>query len=1186
MATETKVRLINDNVEQCSGNILNLSGTTNIYGILNTNNGYYVCNNRMLCGNGIDSIALGTCADATPSNISIGCLSGVNNDGVQNISIGNNTGRYGSGDNKILIGFNSGYGSNGHNNVLIGASSGYESNGSELISIGLASGQCSISNNSIFIGNHSGIYSVGNDNIFIGEFAGCAYSGSSKLIINNSQSTPPIIEGDLLNNELCINGNLIVNGSITSTGSTTGNYICKDINDFTNCNLTIKGKLNVGCLGVGSGGEIARFVGNLGETDGWVYFGGYNNDATDYSWKFKYCGSTGGLTGNQLGFISNYTSSGITINHCGSLYADNNIYSNKNQLVATQAWTTENFNNYIHPNDGGTSLLNATGLTVVNGITVNTLGHVTNISTRELKIMGGINVLRNTSASEFKTITLDQVYASQYYGVIQEGAANTLEYYKLAKGDYLTFRVFIDATNSLYGGSAEARFTYTPFGNGVSIGSFVDGGSSGYSTVFVPLSTTNNYSTISFGIAAESTFSNYQLRYKEAKAEIGRYPTSWSPAPEDTSTYSDIILDIADVGNFTRDNVSETITCNWTYSNGLTSTKIIATNVTDNSTVAANITKYDGYGVLGNRGTIYLTNANTSGNIKFGINSIHGSGVVQEIYSDNVTINQQLNLKSNLKVDGQIYLANTAPRIEFSQTDSLNRMRWVLDGSTMQLQALNYSDGAYLRAPFSVDNAAISSTLTVSSDSRVGVGTGSPSEKLDVVGNIKSSGQITATNYLSSNGGSLIKNDDTLIKIGDSSINIGGVELIHNQSVKLKTTSTGVQVNNNLYLAQSDTYLYGGGHAGLYASGVEYFRAEGTSNKLSIYKPTHITGDLTMNGDITLVNACPEIKFVPAGANDYAGIRFNYTNNDGNLEFWTTDDYSEPFVWRSYDVGCSGTYQQWMCLNSSNLYVLGSIYEGGTALSSKYLGASAKASDSDKLDGLDSTQFLRSDASDITTGSIGVCGNLCVGNITTAGNRAVCVMSADGYKAGFEAYGSSQGTGYVYVGQSTTYGGGIEYNGDNSPVTTGAGADNLVLWRKENSVDYWTAKNCVSSNDWEFRANVCVGGQLIETSDIRYKENIKSLPNNTLSNVMKLRPVTYNRIDSDELEYGLIAQELETIYPDLVKGDEYKSITYTKLTSILIKSIQEQQKIIDDLKNSSIMYQILKLIRWIKNKMK
>lgn len=74
--------------------------------------------------------------------------------------------------------------------------------------------------------------------------------------------------------------------------------------------------------------------------------------------------------------------------------------------------------------------------------------------------------------------------------------------------------------------------------------------------------------------------------------------------------------------------------------------------------------------------------------------------------------------------------------------------------------------------------------------------------------------------------------------------------------------------------------------------------------------------------------------------------------------------------------------------------------------------------------------------------------------------------------------GSGQGTGRVYVGQSATYGGGLEYNGDNTPVTTGAGADYITLFRREAGTDTWTARNRYNNNNWEFREDVYANGDV------------------------------------------------------------------------------------------------------------
>ncbi|MBL4647395.1 MAG: hypothetical protein JKY13_00310 [Gammaproteobacteria bacterium] len=106
-------------------------------------------------------------------------------------------------------------------------------------------------------------------------------------------------------------------------------------------------------------------------------------------------------------------------------------------------------------------------------------------------------------------------------------------------------------------------------------------------------------------------------------------------------------------------------------------------------------------------------------------------------------------------------------------------------------------------------------------------------------------------------------------------------------------------------------------------------------------------------------------------------------------------------------------------------------------------------------------------------------GNVGIGTATPAGNlhvyggsgndTTVIIKADDTHNAVLELKGSSQGTGRVYVGQSDNAGGGIEYNGNGEPSTTGAGDDYFTLWRRETGVDHWTARNKYDSNDWEFR---------------------------------------------------------------------------------------------------------------------
>jgi len=91
-------------------------------------------------------------------------------------------------------------------------------------------------------------------------------------------------------------------------------------------------------------------------------------------------------------------------------------------------------------------------------------------------------------------------------------------------------------------------------------------------------------------------------------------------------------------------------------------------------------------------------------------------------------------------------------------------------------------------------------------------------------------------------------------------------------------------------------------------------------------------------------------------------------------------------------------------------------------------------------------------------------------------------------------------------------------------------------------------------------------------SDRNIKENIVDATSK-LEDVKKLRIRNFNFIGDDLKQIGLIAQETELVFPGLVEndlnpqGDEVKSLKYSVLVPILVKAMQEQQAIIDDLKS-------------------
>ena len=76
-------------------------------------------------------------------------------------------------------------------------------------------------------------------------------------------------------------------------------------------------------------------------------------------------------------------------------------------------------------------------------------------------------------------------------------------------------------------------------------------------------------------------------------------------------------------------------------------------------------------------------------------------------------------------------------------------------------------------------------------------------------------------------------------------------------------------------------------------------------------------------------------------------------------------------------------------------------------------------------------------------------------------------------------------------------------------------------------------------------ASSVVAGTLTETSSIRYKENIETIAEPILYKLNNIRPVTYNKKDNkDKKEYGIIAEELNDLFPEFVnKNDKGEIIT-------------------------------------------
>ena len=85
------------------------------------------------------------------------------------------------------------------------------------------------------------------------------------------------------------------------------------------------------------------------------------------------------------------------------------------------------------------------------------------------------------------------------------------------------------------------------------------------------------------------------------------------------------------------------------------------------------------------------------------------------------------------------------------------------------------------------------------------------------------------------------------------------------------------------------------------------------------------------------------LRFLPTGSNDAFGIRcVNPDTNTGELEFYSTDDDVEPFVFRHYTAGNngSGTSAEWVRIDNEGLKVKGNlVYHPGNKPTPADIGA-------------------------------------------------------------------------------------------------------------------------------------------------------------------------------------------------------------------------------------------------------
>lgn len=191
---------------------------------------------------------------------------------------------------------------------------------------------------------------------------------------------------------------------------------------------------------------------------------------------------------------------------------------------------------------------------------------------------------------------------------------------------------------------------------------------------------------------------------------------------------------------------------------------------------------------------------------------------------------------------------------------------------------------------------------------------------------------------------------------------------------------------------------------------------------------------------------------------------------------------------------------------------------------------------------------------------------------TTTGNN----NTAFGYQAGTAV---STGTNNIAVG----YKAGVNQNTGSYNIYLGNGGvaaeSNTTRIGDVQTAAYMAGVYAQSTTDASSSLTVYVdkNGKLgTLMSSKRYKENIRDM-GETSARLYDLRPVTYHyKAEAGEsgkaIEYGLIAEEVAKVYPDLVvygKNGQVETVQYHKLVPMLLNEIQRLHADVQQLKAKS-----------------
>jgi len=117
---------------------------------------------------------------------------------------------------------------------------------------------------------------------------------------------------------------------------------------------------------------------------------------------------------------------------------------------------------------------------------------------------------------------------------------------------------------------------------------------------------------------------------------------------------------------------------------------------------------------------------------------------------------------------------------------------------------------------------------------------------------------------------------------------------------------------------------------------------------------------------------------------------------------------------------------------------------------------------------------------------------------------------------------------------------------------------NVYLYGNDTADVFGLYDSVLSDNRWytDTSGNFTAKGNVTAYSDARLKNNVETIAE-AVSLVEKMRGVKYTRKDTGEAGVGVIAQEMQSVLPEVVQDGETLSVSYGNIVGVLIEAVKE-----------------------------